>query len=99
MTEQNSMLYTLHQRLQAAQTKEKREECMLDLAEAALKTYDPTDAEDCDDYHQFFEEFQEARTKYRQMAMRLGRMVSQALEVSSEDHPLVTVLDRSMKAN
>ncbi len=73
-------VFNLVTHLESAKTKEDRERLMLAIAEEASKTYDPTDAENCDDYHVFFEEYQEAEKRYKLAAFRLGRLVSQSAE-------------------
>lgn len=70
-------VFILAQQLQTEESQEEREKLLIELAEEAAQTYDPTDAALADDYHQFFEDFIEAQTQYFQAAFRLGRLVSQ----------------------
>jgi len=81
MAQFNPKIVKIYEKLQNAQGKEERQSLMVEMAEAAAAEYDPTDAEDCDDYHAYFEDFQEARNEYLKAALRVGRLISQTLEI------------------
>ncbi len=70
-------VFILSQQLQREESQAAREKLLLESAEEAAAAYDPTDAGNHEDYHQFFEDFLEARTNYQLAGFRLGRLVSQ----------------------
>lgn len=74
-------VFALAQQIQAEESQDERERLLVELAEEAAQTYDPTDTALADDYHQFFEDFIDARTQYFQAAFRLGRLVSQTSDM------------------
>lgn len=76
-------LLQLYQTFLEAKTPEERTEILLHIAEEAESERDPSDLDLDEESHSFYEELNEARFKYQQAAMRLGRVVIQSLEVLS----------------
>jgi hypothetical protein len=81
----NAVLH-LCQRIKDAKTPGERAELMLQLANRFYKEHDPTDAKLNDDYHEFFEDYEQARMNFQQAALRLARLamseVDEAFETS-----------------
>lgn len=64
----------LVRKIQEAKTKEERGNLMLALAGRVAAENDPTDETATDDYHGVVEEFEKARLRYQQTALRLARL-------------------------
>jgi len=89
----------LCQRIQSAETPEERAQLMMQLASSFHQVHDLTDAKLNDDYHDFFEEYERARLKFRQAAMRLARLaMSEVEEACDVNDVALTELPRADKA-
>jgi hypothetical protein len=67
-------LLRLVSQIQEAKTHDERANLMMNLASQFLNEHDFTDAELEDVYHNYFEEYQEARLRFQQAALRVGRL-------------------------
>jgi hypothetical protein len=89
----------LCQRIQSAESTPERTELMLQLAGHFHRDHDTTDAQLNDDYHDFFEEYERARLKYQQAAMRLARLaMSEVKEACDRNEMTLTELPQVNKA-
>lgn len=61
-------------KIQQAKTKEERGNLMVTLANRVVAENDPTDESATDDYHAVIEEFEQARLRYQQAALRVARL-------------------------
>ena len=80
MTPSETLLQLYHTFLDA-ETPEERIGILLHIAEEAGSERDPSDLDLDEESHAFYEELEEARFKYQQMALRLGRVVVQSMEI------------------
>lgn len=67
---------------QLSETTDPNERYMLsrELAEIFAEDHDPTDPELTDGYHQYFEEFDQAKLEYDQAALKVARLAFQVIE-------------------
>jgi len=67
-------LLRLVSQIQEAKTHDEKANLMMSLAAQFLSEHDFTDAELEDTYHAYFEEYQDARLRFQQAAIRVGRL-------------------------
>jgi len=72
-------LLELYQEFQSA-NKERRVELAHEIAEAFMVDHDSTDHGATDDYHQYFEAYEEARLKFEHASLRVTRLVVHVIE-------------------
>lgn len=73
-------IYDLRQQLLDAKDSQERETLMLQIAQEALDTHDPTDTIFVDDYHAYFDEFEVATANYKQAARRVARLICDGID-------------------
>lgn len=64
-----------------------RRAAMMALAEMFAGTHDPTDYTATDDWHAYIEEYEEARLRFNQAGMRLGRLLTHILDAHFGEEP------------
>jgi hypothetical protein len=58
------------------------------IAEAFMGDHDKTDHQATDDYHEYFEAYEEARLKYEQASLRVTRLVVHVIEGYLASNPV-----------
>lgn len=86
----------LFRQVQNAKTKEDRKRLIMELGEQFASEYDPSDESATDDYHNYFDEFVQAKLVYDQARMRVGRLAAHLIteiqkpgEAQVTEHPTV----------
>jgi len=78
----SSAFLRLYVKVRQAKTREERGNLMTALASQFHREHDITDEKLNDGYHDYFEEFEEARLKFQQAAIRLARLAMHEVEES-----------------
>jgi hypothetical protein len=81
--------------IKEAKTSEERANMMMVLASQFTNEHDATDAGLDEIYHEFFEEYQEARLRFQQAAIRLGRLAMHEVQGYFDENNLPLPIPKS----
>jgi len=97
----SNMILSLVARIREANSSEERANLMMNLAAQFTHEHDPTDEMLDEELHEYIEEYQQARMRFQQAAMLVGRLAMNEVQgyFAENNVPLPTVVKRDTMTN
>lgn len=97
----SDMVLSLVARIREANSSEERANLMMNLAAQFTSEHDPTDEMIDEELHDYVEEYQQARMRFQQSALRVGRLAMNEVQgyFAENGVPLPTVVKRDTMTN
>ena len=70
----------LYQKIRRVRSQDERKRLMLELAAAFVADHDPTDDTATDTFHAYMEDYEEARLRFQQAALRVARLALDCID-------------------